>query len=239
MNKEDRQQALLRAIVHEYIKTAKPVSSKTLVTEYGFDYSPATIRNDMAVLEGEGYITQPHTSAGRVPTEKGYQYYITNFIVEKELTKSKREVLEEAVQQQASDERQRMKMLAQTLAELTDETIVISLSGESYYYTGISRMFRKPEFVAQAEMMLHIGEVFDRLDEVMDGMNNLIHQNVQVLVGRDNPFSDNCSMIVSEYHVQDEPGVMGILGPMRMDYDTNIALLEYLEELMDDSHEYR
>src|SRR5438874_4910114 len=72
----DRRQRLLRFIIDEYVSTAQPVGSNALVEKYGLPVSAATIRNEMAALEDEGYITQPHTSAGRVPTDRGYRYYV-------------------------------------------------------------------------------------------------------------------------------------------------------------------
>ena len=73
---DERKLAVLRAIVEDYVSTREPVGSKALVDRHNLDVSPATIRNDMAVLEEQGYIAQPHTSAGRVPTDKGYRLYV-------------------------------------------------------------------------------------------------------------------------------------------------------------------
>jgi len=73
---EERRQAVLRAIVEGYVATSEPVGSKALSTQYSLGVSPATIRNDMAALEEEGLIAQPHTSAGRVPTDKGYRSFV-------------------------------------------------------------------------------------------------------------------------------------------------------------------
>ncbi|MFH1369309.1 MAG: heat-inducible transcriptional repressor HrcA [Elusimicrobiota bacterium] len=77
---EDRKKKILQAVIHHYIKTAKPVGSNILTEEYKFDLSPATIRNFMAELENDGYLTHPHTSAGRVPTDKGYRSYVDSLI---------------------------------------------------------------------------------------------------------------------------------------------------------------
>ncbi|GAB2989880.1 heat-inducible transcriptional repressor HrcA [Nocardioides montaniterrae] len=73
---EERRLAVLRAIVEDYVATEEPVGSKALVERHGLNVSPATIRNDMAALEDEGYLAQPHTSAGRVPTDKGYRLFV-------------------------------------------------------------------------------------------------------------------------------------------------------------------
>src|SRR5258708_36485335 len=73
---DDRKLAVLRAIVEDYVSTNEPVGSRALVDRHNLDVSPATIRNDMAVLEEQGYIVQPHTSAGRIPTDKGYRLFV-------------------------------------------------------------------------------------------------------------------------------------------------------------------
>src|ERR1700758_918620 len=73
---DERKLAVLRAIVEDYVSTMEPVGSKSLVDRHGLDVSPATIRNDMAVLEEQGFIAQPHTSAGRIPTDKGYRLFV-------------------------------------------------------------------------------------------------------------------------------------------------------------------
>ena len=73
---EDRKLAVLRAIVEDYVSTQEPVGSKALVERHQLGVSPATVRNDMAALEEEGFITQPHTSAGRIPTDKGYRLFV-------------------------------------------------------------------------------------------------------------------------------------------------------------------
>ena len=73
---EDRKLAVLRAIVEDYVSTQEPVGSKSLVDRHRLGVSPATVRNDMAALEEEGFITQPHTSAGRIPTDKGYRLFV-------------------------------------------------------------------------------------------------------------------------------------------------------------------
>lgn len=254
MEISQRQAALLQAIVQEYIQTARPVGSKTLVNEYGFDVSTATIRNEMAALEEAGLIAQPHTSAGRIPTEKGYQFYIQHFLSAKKLAAAKRKQLEsmyadqqrellraEEIQQQ----RDMIKRAAQTLAELTGEAVVVSVNGLGTYFTGISHIFRKPEFNEHAQLMLAMSEAFDHIDELMQQVNERAHvrpqqqRGVEILLGRENPFSEICSMILSDYTVQDRRGTLGILGPMRMDYDTNIAIMEYMEQLMNNDHERR
>src|ERR1700742_412071 len=90
----ERRLAVLRAIVEDYVSTEEPVGSKALVERHGLGVSPATVRNDMAVLEEEGYITQPHTSAGRVATDKGYRLFVDRLASVKPLTLPERRAIE-------------------------------------------------------------------------------------------------------------------------------------------------
>src|SRR5436189_2870081 len=91
---EERRLAVLRAIVEDYVATEEPVGSKALVERHGLGVSPATVRNDMAALEDEGYITQPHTSAGRVPTDKGYRLFVDRLTTVKPLSSAERRAID-------------------------------------------------------------------------------------------------------------------------------------------------
>jgi heat-inducible transcriptional repressor len=91
---DDRKLAVLRAIVEDYVSTNEPVGSKSLVDRHGLDVSPATIRNDMAVLEEQGFIVQPHTSAGRVPTDKGYRLFVDRLSEVKPFSGAERRAIE-------------------------------------------------------------------------------------------------------------------------------------------------
>lgn len=91
---DDRKLAVLRAIVEDYVRTHEPVGSKALVERHSLGVSPATIRNDMAVLEEEGYIAQPHTSAGRVPTDRGYRLFVDRLSSVKPLNAAERRAIE-------------------------------------------------------------------------------------------------------------------------------------------------
>ena len=91
---DDRKLDVLRAIVEDYVATQEPVGSKTLVDRHQLGVSPATVRNDMAVLEEEGYIHQPHTSAGRIPTDKGYRVFVDRLSSIKPLSPAERKAIQ-------------------------------------------------------------------------------------------------------------------------------------------------
>ena len=93
MNLEERKLEVLRAVIEDYIATEEPVGSKALAERHHLGVSPATIRNDMALLEEEGYIAQPHTSAGRVPTDKGYRLFVDRLAALKPLSTAERRAI--------------------------------------------------------------------------------------------------------------------------------------------------
>ena len=142
---EKREQNLLACIVKEHIKIARPVSSGLLVKEYKLDLSPATIRNEMAKLEKQGYVYQPHTSAGRIPTEKGYKFYVENLLETKKPKKIIKDVLNTINQKIRKDRETLIKEIAKKAAEYSKETIIVAFSPTNIYYTGIANLFGQPE----------------------------------------------------------------------------------------------
>jgi heat-inducible transcriptional repressor len=121
---DDRRLRVLRAIVQDYVSTNDPVGSKALAARYDLGVSPATIRNDMAVLEEEGYITQPHTSAGRVPTDKGYRFFVDRLSAVKPLSVAERRAIEKFLDG-AVDLHDVLGRTVRLLAQLTRQVAVV------------------------------------------------------------------------------------------------------------------
>lgn len=231
MTLNERKKTLLDAIIKEHVRTAKAVASNLLVNKYKFGLSPATIRNEMMALENEGYLTHLHTSAGRIPTEKGYRFYIENFLKEEELAPRKKAVLKES-SKKIKDANVAIKNLAKAVASLSQEAVLIGFAPQDVYYTGITNVFKQPEF-AEINLIYNLSEVVDHLDEAVEEIFYRIGKDVQILIGRDNPFGRECSTILTKYHLPSkEEGLLGILGPMRMDYNSNQALIRYTKELI-------
>jgi len=112
----ERQKLILTLVVRDYIETAKPVGSKILIEHYKLDMSSATIRNEMAALTEAGYLRQPHTSAGRVPTEEGYRYFVTHFVYQTDLPNATRDTITHQFYQARQDVEQWMHLAASILA---------------------------------------------------------------------------------------------------------------------------
>lgn len=121
---EDRKLEVLRAIVEDYVSTQEPVGSKTLVERHNLGVSPATIRNDMAALEEEGYIAQPHTSAGRIPTDKGYRLFVDRLSTVKPLSSAERRAIQNFLEG-ALDLDDIVTRTVRLLAQLTRQVAVV------------------------------------------------------------------------------------------------------------------
>jgi heat-inducible transcriptional repressor len=168
---DDRRLAVLRAIVEDYVATEEPVGSKALVERHGLGVSPATVRNDMAALEDEGYITQPHTSAGRVPTDKGYRLFVDRLTRIKPMSAAERRAIASILDGDVDldDVVQRSVRL---LSQLTRQVAVVQ-------YPTLSRStVRHVEVVALAPtrvlvvLILSTGRVEQRLAELTDPVDD-------------------------------------------------------------------
>ena len=223
----DRKKQILEAIIKEHITTGAPVGSSNLVDKYKLDCSSATVRNIMADLEEEGLIRQPHTSAGRVPTEAAYKLYLIGIITNKKPKKIKdKELLEIDAVLGDSDELA-MRETAKKLAALTDSAVFWAFHKNNLYYTGLSNLFQQPEFV-NSGLVYNVSSVIDRMDEIIDDIFEKTNEKAEILIGEENPFGNFCGAILAKYKRGNQSGLFGILGPMRMDYEKNLALVEYI-----------
>lgn len=228
----NRQEKILAAVISEYVETAQPVASRAIVEGYGLRVSPATVRNDMADLEQQGFLRQPHTSSGRVPTEEGYRYFLSRF-VKPDTHTLPHQSLTNAVARH-DDHKEMMREIARMLVTLSGETAVTSLQGWNYY-TGIARLFEKPEF-NNIEMLQALGGIVDQFDEIVQQSFSRMDKDVNIWLGGENPFGKEMSTIVVRYKMPGGvTGILGLVGPLRMDYERNIHLLSQAKQLLDNT----
>lgn len=225
---DERQQKLLKAIIEEYIETAVPVGSAEIAKRHFAELSPATIRNEMAALEDAGLIGQPHVSAGRVPTASGYNSYIQFFVADAEVWQKDKKNLDEV---ELSSERQAVKELAKKIADICEGTVMVAFSSNDIYYTGISNLFRQPEF-ALSGWAYSMSEVIDSFERVLSKVYFQAESEPQILVGANNPFGDLAASIIVKCKFNSDDLVLGILGPMRMNYRRNLGLVRAVKELI-------
>lgn len=228
---EPRREAILKCIVDEYIRTASPVGSKSVAETYG-QVSPATIRNDMAALEDDGYIAQPHTSAGRVPTEKAYVYYLQHFVEgRRESAKPDRRV-RDAVREVGEDDD--VRSLARTLVDLSGEMALVAVDPRRGYYAGVANLFEKPDF-GDLGVVRELSRFLDRFDEVVGEVFDRVADEPQVLIGSENPFGKDMSAVMVKCRLPNgQIAILGLIGPMRMDYERNIGIIGDVREILDE-----
>ncbi|MBI4135128.1 hypothetical protein HY477_00105 [Candidatus Uhrbacteria bacterium] len=227
MRLDTRKEELLSFIVREHSRTAQPVASDAVKEKAGLDLSPATIRNEMAALEKAGYLKQPHTSAGRVPTEAGYRYYIQNCMEEKNVTGDVGAFTQTV--KGGEDNEARMKRLARELASEIREGVFVGFTPQSTFYTGLAYLFEQPEFESQ-DLVRHLSAIIDNLDRIVANLFEEVRPGVRVYVGAENPFGENCGTVLL-CAGQDQP-MMGVLGPMRMDYERTVAMMKALQQIL-------
>ncbi len=219
---EARYDKLLKAIIEQYIQTAKPVGSKTLAEDSGFDLSSATIRNEMADLEEQGFITQPYTSAGRIPTASGYRYYLDNLL---SVQSSTHKDLDELAGAYKEDIRHMIKLLS----DKTNLAVILSRESNDIYITGLFNLFSQPEF-EDYKMVLSMSQVVDSLERAMSNMFHKIDKP-QVLLGAENPWSEHCAVVIAPLNTP-EKNMLAFLGPLRMNYNQALGLMDSVTKII-------
>jgi heat-inducible transcriptional repressor len=231
-----RQQQILKAIVEQYAEVASPVGSSLLAKV--FNVSSATIRAEMADLERAGYIFQPHTSAGRIPTDKGYRAYV-NSVNEEQQTPAVRRAeraLAARVEGGGLPERT-IRNAVDTLVELT-HNLGLATIGNQLYMSGLSNLFGQPEFTDGA----HVQQIAHLLDNLEPWLREAApNQPLSVYIGQENPIgrSAGASLIISRFRSPySDHSYIGVLGPTRQQYRDVMTLVrrtgEALEEVLYD-----
>jgi heat-inducible transcriptional repressor len=219
----DRQQKILAAIVEQYAEVASPVGSSLLAKL--FAVSSATVRAEMAELERLGYISQPHTSAGRIPTDKGYRFYVNNLTTEdgKPAERRSERALEARVSSGGHPERT-IRNTVDTLVELT-HNLGLATIGPQLYMSGLTNLFGQPDF-------MHPGQV-QEVARLLDNLEPWLHeaapnQPLSVYIGSENPIgrSAGASLIISRFRSPfSDSSYIGVLGPTRQSYRDVMSLV--------------
>lgn len=237
-----RQQSVLRAIVKQHIQTAKPVGSSLLSQHSHIHYSPATIRNDMMQLEKQGFIFQPHTSAGRVPTDKGYRFYVDHLQITSKVNNARHEKLKYEFQQLKARHAVLSNIITRMIAEKS-RNVALDFEEPSSYpasQSGLSYLLQNPEF-QDSDKAYEIADLLENIGEVMTELFNLTNGDTHTLtikIGSENCVKQlkDCSIIIQRYTLPDHrQGMIAILGPTRMRYDHNIRLLEQITAIVSSS----
>ena len=224
-----RQQYILSEIVEVYAKTAEPVSSSQLTEK--IEVSSATIRAEMAALERLGYIMQPHTSAGRIPTDRGYRMYVNNL---KELQADGR--ISQALARRvasAGEADKAIKQATESLAEITHNLGLSTLS-EGLFFSGLRNLFGQPEFSGQRGY--EVARLLDSLDEWL--REAAPRGPITAYIGQENPIgkSSGASLIVARFSSPfSDNSYIGVLGPTRQNYSRVMGLVNYAGRYLEEA----
>lgn len=247
MNITPRQTQILVAIIEQYAEVASPVGSVTLAKL--FNVSSATIRSEMAKLEDLGLITQPHTSAGRIPTDKGYRFYVNRLTAQSEgedeqillNANNSKDSLRgfRAISSRVSAQNDRadhaIRSAVDSLVELTGN-LGLATIGDQLYINGIYNLFSQPEFES-GEAVQSVAQLLDNLEPWLREVTP--NEPLNVYIGSENPIgkSSGASLIISKFKSPfSENSYIGVLGPTRQNYGKVVRLVqktgEFLEEIL-------
>lgn len=224
---ENRKEKILKFIIENYIKNVEPVGSKFLVSSFDLEIGEATARNEMRALEEEGFLNHPHTSSGRIPTEKGYRYYAENLMKEKKISQNNVNELKKIFFEKI-DEKIKMKNLAKFLAEKTGLAVIVSVDKSFIFYTGLSNLFSQPEF-KDYNLTVNVSTIFDHCENKIFELNeSLENKKIDFFIGEENPLDKMCTLLTLKLK---NYNIITLLGPIRMDYQKNFSYINYLKEL--------
>lgn len=230
----DRQIRILKAIIDEYINTAEPVGSEKLDKKFGLGVSPATIRNEMVTLTKTGFLKQPYTSAGRVPTSMALKFYVHNLMKAKELSVAD-EVL---VKQKIWDYRQELNRLLQeatkVLAQRTHSLALSATNTGDMYYSGTANILEMPEFF-DIDMTRNLLYALDETDFWWNLVSVLPdNQPFHILIGEElgRHVLDNCGSVFTKFNIHGTTVVMGVIGPSRINFPSVVPMVTYFGTLL-------
>ena len=231
---ESRKRAILAATINKYIKDAVPVASEDIAKE--FDLSSATVRNIFAELEESNYLTHPYTSAGRVPTDKGYRYYVDFLISRMELLEPEKDSIIKEYKIEINRLEDALEKTSEVISVITHCASIVSFLDwqDKFFYKGISFILEQPEFQDSTSIRLLIKMIEDKRS-LLDIINRDFKEDVRIYIGGELGCSEmnNCALAVSSYRVKNEPrGRLAVLGPMRMEYKHVIPTLEYISGVL-------
>lgn len=232
----ERQAKLLAAIIEQYAEIAAPVGSIILAKLFGV--SSATIRAEMAVLEERGYIAQPHTSAGRVPTDKGYRFYVNQINDVPSLDDDTPKLLDRSARAidarvaTYSDRTDRaIRSAVDSLVEIT-HNLGLATIGDQLYMNGMGNLFSQPEFAANPEQ---VARLIDNLEPWL--REAAPNEPLNVFIGAENPIgkSSQASLIISRFRSPySDNSYIGVLGPTRQDYAKVMRLVRHTGAMLEE-----
>jgi len=254
-----RNEAILDFIVRVYVDTAEPVGSRTLSRRSDLGLSPASIRNVMADLEEQGFLKQPHTSAGRVPTDKGYRYWVDTLMQPEDLGQKEKSLIQSELERARTIEGLAERM-CKVISELTGNVVIVYIKNlkrvsflnylleelvathklvdfleeePELFIDGASRMFEQPEFQDLAKMRMLLHAFDEKVNFLRALIRDIEEEGVNVRIGHENSLDDleDVSLVTKDCYLKDIPiGGVAVVGPTRMKYSKVMSVVDYVAD---------
>ncbi len=234
---KERTLLILQALIQDFVETANPVASQRLLETHDFNVSSATVRNEFALLEEVGLITSPYVSSGKVPTAKGYRTYVDQM----ESDEAQEQIITSLFTKRLSEykvskSKESLFDALRVISQLSGNVAFASIDEDQTMYLGLSNVLRSPEFVAEPEKAAQIVEVLEGRERFRQFIHeiNLKEKEVKIFIGEENIFDEitSCAMLITNIDSHNLSGSIGILGPMRMKYSYNKALLKSAADMV-------
>lgn len=232
----DRQRDLLKAIVEIYVKTGEPVGSENVDKEYSLGVSPATIRHEMVFLTEAGYLKQPHTSAGRIPTAMGFRVYIHELMKEKQLPISAEVSMKENLWQQRYEESRLLKEAVRSLASRCRILAMAVDDQGEVFYAGAANILDWPEF-SDIDVTRFVLSLFDEFPTLKQILGRAVGADpMHILFGEDLEYEylAPTSFVFCKYDGREENmgGIIGVVGPARLNFPVVLPYVRYMSNLI-------
>lgn len=238
-----RKQKILGAVINDYLHTAEPVSSDKIQKRYLVDVSPATIRNELAALEKEGFLTHPHTSAGRIPSDMGYRFFVDELMKVKGLSQKEAEFIKHQYVMAGHNIEELLHTTLKVASTLSHLLAVVTAPNMPFKVlsSGLANIAAQPEF-RDAEHMRNILSLIEEETLINDITNEVQEEGPAIIkIGSEIKHKrvKDCSIVISRYEMPSHSaGTISIIGPTRMTYDkvTSIvdAISKSLHEIFED-----
>ena len=234
-----RQKEILTYTVTSYIETSLPVGSHALTQRYPLGLSPASVRNELGLLEEKGYLAQPHTSAGRMPTDRGYQFYVKEFVQEEPVNKEFLELIVQEMEQTIENLEDLMERVSSVLSAVAKEAVIVlsptSAKRPRLCVEGSRYILNQPEFQDLKKFQQLIETLEDKPSLIELLKQRISRSGVQVAIGQQELLEGiwDCSLVSAPYTCQGQQiGILGVLGPRRMAYGRMMGLVHQVAEQM-------
>jgi len=233
----ERKLKILQAIITDFIHNAEPVGSRTLSRTLDMNISPATIRNEMADLEEMGYLYHPHTSSGRVPSDKAYRLYVNRMMDRYELDIAEKQRIKRELRSNISELEKTVRHASELLSDITNLTSFASLEDMrdiSLFLQGMTRIFAYPEYnkIEQARSFLEMVDDRERITSEVASRG----EGLSITIGGENSerVVPGSTIISATYCVDGRVvGKLGVIGPTRMRYGEITSVIEYMSSNID------